>query len=139
MAGSRFLLIEFDPEVLYSAIETAVGQTVRGGYIPIIAHFERYECLYGRPERLRELKDRGAWLQLNFDRRRERDTLFRKNVWRRYVKEGLVDLLGSDSHGTHFRPLHVAEAFAWLDKHVDADLRERILYENFDRIVSGAR
>ena len=44
MAGSRYVLIEFYPMEDYSTIERALSQLVNGGYIPIIAHCERYKA-----------------------------------------------------------------------------------------------
>ena len=109
----------------------------QSGYRPILAHFERYACLYNRIERLKELKSRGIMLQLNFDRLADKDTLFHHNIWRRYLLEGYVDLLGSDSHGTHFRPLHFDRVRDWLESKVSDELGENIFFRNFDRMIGN--
>ena len=130
MAGTDRVLLEFDPGAIYAMMQFAVRQMVEAGYRPIIAHIERYECLYGRTDRLDELRGGGAALQLNFDRLLERDGLFRRNPWRRLMKEGRVDFLGSDTHGMDFRPLRVDRAVAWLHSQVEGDIVRRVLQEN---------
>lgn len=130
MAGSEFVLIEFDPDTLYTRIEHAVQNLIGAGYHPIIAHYERYACLHGREDRLEALHHRGAKLQLNFDRLLARDSLFRKNPWRQHVKDDLVDFLGSDTHGMQFRPIHADRAVAWVEKNVARDIARRVCREN---------
>lgn len=136
MNGTRYVLVEFDEDTLYSKIQLAMRELTDGGYIPIIAHYERYQCLYRRVERLDELRAKGALLQLNFDRLLEKDRLFRPNLWRKLLKDGYVDFLGSDTHGMEFRPLHVKQAMAWLTADVRPELRKRILTDNI-RLLLG--
>ena len=135
MAGTDFVLVEFEEDTLYSTIQLAVRQLSENGYRPIIAHFERYNCLLKRIDRLDELREKGAMFQINFDRLLEKDRLFRPNLWRRLLKDGYVDFLGSDTHGMDFRPLHVKQAVAWLKAEVPSDLRKQILTENIRMLL----
>ena len=130
MNHSRYVLVEFEPVTIYSTILSAVSSLIRNGYQVIIAHFERYECLNGRQDRLEELHNEGAYLQLNFDCLLHRDSLFRKNPWRRLLQEGTVDFLGSDTHGMHFRPLHADAAFEWMTEHVEEQVLWKVLVNN---------
>ena len=127
MGGTSFVLVEFDPSVLYSVIQHAMRELFNAGYRPIVAHYERYNCLNGREERLAELREDGAMLQMNFDRLLDKEGFFRRNVWRRLLREGYVDFLGSDTHGMNFRPLHVKQAVDWLKSDVDPRIAHRIL------------
>ena len=136
MAGSRYVLTEFDPEVIYSVLRNAVRDLVSNGYIPIIAHFERYRCLLGENERLDQLRYDGAKLQLNFDRLLAKDGFFRRNPWRRLLLDGYVDYLGSDTHGMEFRPPHIDQALTWLLQADVADASERILYSGIDALLA---
>ena len=130
MAGTRYVLVEFESDALYITILQAVRELRQSGYRPIIAHYERYACLHGRKDRLQELRDRGAMLQLNFDRLLDDGSFFHPNPWRKLLKEGYVDFLGSDTHGMKFRPLHVRQAVDWLVKNAEPELRTRILMKN---------
>ena len=130
MAGTRIVLVEFETETQFSTISHAVRELCDSGYRPIVAHFERYRCLYQRKDRLEGLRNSGALLQLNFDRLVDRGNILHPNGWRKLLKEGYVDFLGSDTHGMKLRPLHVGQAVEWLNKGVQPELRKRILNDN---------
>lgn len=134
LAGSRYVLVEFSPDCIYSQLFYGLSELIRGGYLPVLAHFERYECLR-KEERLKELKDAGILLQMNYDTLLQRG-LFGKTRWRTLMKSGMVDLLGSDCHGMMFRPYHVDEACRWLEKNVDPKLRQRMLVRNVQKILN---
>lgn len=135
MNGTRYVLVEFEPGTVYSVLQSAVRSLSTSGYIPIIAHFERYECLYNRQDRIDELRSSGAFLQMNFDRLLDKDTFFHRNPWRKMLMNGDVDFLGSDNHGMKFRPLHVDEAAEWMEENVDETLLWEILERNISMLI----
>ena len=135
MNGTRYVLVEFEPEAQYSTITFAVRELCDNGYKPIIAHFERYRWLYQRKERLAELHRHGARLQLNFDRLVDKGNFIHPNGWRKLLKDGYVDFLGSDTHGMAFRPLHVDKAMDWLQLDVRTEIAERIMEKNISRLI----
>lgn len=137
LAGSEYVLVEFSPETQFSEIERAVREFEMSEYRMIIAHFERYECLFNRQERLEELKEHGALLQLNFDVLLVKDSLFRHFPWRAYLKNGIIDFLGSDSHSLRVRPLRVAQAVEWMEKHVNPEICKKVLEDNVRDIIGA--
>ena len=136
LAESRYVLVEFEPDCPFHAMLTGLQELKQSGYFPIVAHFERYGCLR-KEEKLIELKERGYLLQMNYDRVREKDGIFRKNPWRKLLKAGVVDYLGSDCHGTGFRPLHVEEAYQWMRENLPVSLRKRILVDHIKNIIES--
>lgn len=136
MAGSRYVLVEFEPDCLFNYLLNGLREIRQSGYIPIVAHFERYQCLQN-DEHLNTLREQKFLLQLNYDRLRQKDGLFHKNVWRTMVKKDMVDFLGSDCHGMDFRPLHVAEAYEWLNTNLKTEQKNRILYNNVQKIIQN--
>ena len=103
--------------------------------MPVLAYLERVECCRGE-EGLKELKQAGVLVQMNVDTLLRRGRLFGKSRWRKLVQSGAVDLLGSDCHGTEFRPYHVDRACEWLEKNVDPKLRQRMLERNVQKILN---
>ena len=138
LARSRYVLVEFDPECPYLQLLQGLTALQQGGYYPVLAHFERYQCLRD-VERLRELKRHGIWLHMNFDTLLLRDGIFHRNPWRRLAAEGMADLFGSDCHGMHFRPYRVQEACAWMEKHLDAQILRRTMEHNIQKIQMSER
>lgn len=136
LAGSRYVLVEFLPDCPYSYLISGLKNLRQNGYIPILAHFERYRCLQ-KDGRLESLKEQGFLLQMNFDTLLQKDGWFRRNPWRAVAKSGMVDFLGSDCHGTDFRPLRASEVYEWLGINLDNRLRQRILSDNIQKILQN--
>ncbi len=137
MAGSRYVLVEFSPTVSYKALFQGIRKLSENGYIPILAHMERYVCL--RHEGVKELLSCGCRLQMNFDSLKGL-WCNPETVWcRKQVENGTIHLLGSDMHRMDFRPPDIREVMKWLNHHIDSDDLERILYENPQRILRGEK
>ena len=134
LANSRYVLVEFEPECMYSYLLAGLRELRSRGYEPILAHFERYRCLKNK-EHFREVKEQGVLLQMNYETLLHRDFLLKKNPYRKMVQEGSVDFLGSDCHGMEFRPLQVSEAMQWVNANVDPNIRRRMLQDNIRRIL----
>lgn len=137
MAGTRYVLVEFDTGIMFSSLRNAMRSLTSSGYYPIVAHYERYECLRDNTERLMQLRYDGAMLQMNFDTLLMKDGFLHKNPWRRLLKEGFVDFLGSDTHGMYFRPPHIGKAVEWMRKDVEPWLTENILQRNIQLLVNS--
>ena len=65
LAGSDYVLVEFHPTNPYKAIHNAVYQLLGAGYIPIIAHVERYSDIVSHPSYIEELIGMGCYIQVN--------------------------------------------------------------------------
>ena len=65
LAGSRYVLVEFDPMTEYSYLRDGIKKLDSYGYIPILAHTERYECLFAKKEKLQRVRDHGGLIQVN--------------------------------------------------------------------------
>lgn len=135
--GGRYVLVEFPTHISYRELQQAMRNLIQACYKPIIAHMERYECLFKQRERLEELKKMGVYFQMNvgsviggfFDGR--------VRECRRLILEGEIQLLGTDMHSVTYRPPRMAEAMEWLNKKLPDGLRERLLYENPTKILNN--
>lgn len=136
MADSRYVLVEFETQAPFSKISGGLRDLLNRGYVPILAHFERYVCLQNE-DRLLKLKTLGVRLQMSFDAVRIPDRLFKKNVWRKAAMDGMVDYFGSDCHGMQFRPLRVREACEWLEQNLDYALLTRIFQKNIEDVLKN--
>lgn len=136
LVGSRYVLIEFEPDCLFHLMQYAALELRQSGYMPIIAHFERYRCIQCEEHFIR-LKQLGCLFQMNFDTLLQKGEVFHKNPWRKHLQQGHVDYLGSDCHGMKFRPLRVKPTCEWMQRHVQAEEIDRILYQNIQNIFDG--
>ena len=87
-----------------------------GGYLPVLAHVERLDCLIDEWDKLEELKESGIILQMNTD------GLIggRFDRWvrrcRALVEDGYIDVLGTDAHNMTSRPPQYRKAAEWIEK-----------------------
>lgn len=98
MNGTRYVLVEFNVTDSYSYICRAMQDLCYAGYIPIIAHAERYEAVFGHVKRVEELMNMGAYIQLNAESLV--GGLFNKKAsfCKKLIKEDFMHFLGSDCH-----------------------------------------
>ncbi len=127
MAGSDKILIEFSPDVTYQQIEDAVLNVLRAGYLPILAHIERYPCLMRAGRRLRAMKrEYDVFFQVNADSvLHGRDFLTNRTV-KRAIQEGLVDFIASDAHNTHRRVSNMQMAYERLETVFGVECADRL-------------
>ena len=130
--GTKYILMEFSMHLDNPNIRTILHNVMSCGYIPVIAHPERYT--YMTLDRLQDLQDMGVLFQGNylslFDKYGK---LPRKNL-EKYLKAGLITFLGSDIH--HDEELHMDKVYKKLKKYVKSDQKVYDLMEgNVDKIL----
>jgi len=67
LAGTRYILVEFAPYADIREIIDAVRNIVLLGFIPVIAHVERYPALKNSIDDVAFLKSMGAMIQVNVE------------------------------------------------------------------------
>jgi protein-tyrosine phosphatase len=104
LAGTRrYLLVEFPYVGWAPIVDATVRALTARGVTPLLAHPERNETVQARPERLRELVDAGALVQLTAGSidgrlgRRARAGAFD------LLELGLAHVVATDAHGPHIR------------------------------------
>ena len=97
--GTKYVLFEFpliatrpmnDKEVIYRLVEN--------GYVPIIAHPERYPFIQENPDYLFELEEMGALFQSNYGSIIGMYGLKAKKTLKILLKNNLISFFGSDVH-----------------------------------------
>jgi tyrosine-protein phosphatase YwqE len=99
--GGKYVLFELPfvtaPDNLYKVIFDM--QT--NGYIPILAHPERYSYWYRSFDTYYELKEKGVLFQLNTISLTGHYSPETKKIAERMIDENLIDFVGSDCHHLH--------------------------------------
>lgn len=129
MAGSRYVLVEFETGDGYSRLLGGIRALSLAGFLPVLAHVERYGCLR-QDERLEGLAEMGCVFQMNYGSLQGSWLSPRVRWCRRQVCEGRIQLLGTDMHRTDYRPPDTAKAMHWLEKNVREELVEAMTRKN---------
>lgn len=138
LGGSRYVLTEFEPEVSYQTLCRAARDLRFHNYIPVFAHVERYQCLE-RVEKLMELKEMGALLQMNVGSFQGGLLDAKSHKTKRWLKEGIIDFLASDMHDMEERPPMSNDKLQWIQKKLDLQYQEKLLYGNAQKILAGIK
>ncbi len=79
-------------------LDIAIESIIRKGYVPVLAHPERYHYLYGdNLEHYKKLKRMGVLFQINLKSLQSNSKRIRKTALQ-LIQAGLVDFIGSDVH-----------------------------------------
>ena len=130
--NTKYVLLEFH-HVNPSDIVEAVYVAKMRGFIPIVAHVERYEYL--QFDDVFEIKNLGGLIQINASslvNKKNKD--YYKRV-KKLLKNNLVDFVASDCHD--FRPIRIGEARKLLTKKFGEELASKLFDTNALNIING--
>lgn len=130
LAESGYVLSEYSHNSEFTYLYQMTEELLRCGYVPVIAHAERYACLVQEPSRVKELRRLGAWIQLNADAVLGLEGRAPKRFCKRLIAGDCADVIASDSHGANRRVCHLAECRGYLIKKFDAETADRLLLRN---------
>ena len=116
--GSDYFLFELPYQDLTQNVMNQIyGFINHSRKIPIFAHLERF-LRFTSPEKLYELTEYGALGQINCTSLLRRDS---KRAAFKLIKNGRIQLIGTDAHNLDHRPPVMTEAKAILDKKFGKD------------------
>jgi protein-tyrosine phosphatase len=137
LAGSRYLLIEFDAAGQAREAIELVHELAVGGWRPILAHPEMVPWLAEDPALVERLVDLGAATQVTamsltgeFGRRPEADAL-------RLLDAGLVHFVASDAHDLYRRPPGLRRAHRLIAERHGAETARRLVSDNPRAVVQN--
>lgn len=137
MAGTDIMLVEFSTSVDEKYIKNAVTELLFAGYQPIIAHVERYACAVKNKNIVKDLRDLGAYIQINADSVLGKSGFSVKGAVKHYLKNGWVDFVSSDAHDIDTRRPELSDCYAYVAKKYGEDYADTIFMENAARVVRG--
>ena len=132
MNNSKYVLIEFDYGVGVDMADI-VYELKMLGYIPIIAHYERY--LMSDVETAHELKALGALIQINAESIVGNNKRYYASLIKKLFKNNLVDFVASDVHYNRLNNLALAKKF--VQKKFGKEKADKIFIENAKMIIKG--
>lgn len=133
--GQNVLLTEFSPRHSARQMLAAVNSVRSEGYIPLLAHVERYPATSAAL--LRELRQAGAIIQANADAVLGYDGRQAKKLLRELLQAGLVDVIASDAHSSGERPPRLRECCNLLKKKLGNEPAKKLLLTNPRTIIMG--
>jgi len=137
LAGSRYVLVEFSIREIFDSLYKGLREIICAGYLPILAHVERYQCLYKKEKLINELLELGCYIQMNnqsiLGGILNREAFDNKKL----IERGFVHFLGSDCHDVKLRPPCMKAAETNLLRECDYGIVYKILHENPSHILAN--
>ncbi len=140
--GSKYILMEFDPDETdgMREIEYCLKYALDAGFMPIVAHVERYMELYEEPlTDIRFIKELGCKIQINlYSVEQDNGSVgggSRKILANLFLKHKLVDFVGTDTHNLYYKSPEAAVGAAAIRERCDQEYADKILFGNVKEIV----
>ncbi len=132
--NSRYVLMEFAFDSSFRYMTEILMRTYDYGFVPIVAHPERYDVIQQFPWRAEEWVDAGLCIQVN-----KGSILGRFGSGPYYgaeylLQHGLVHLSASDAHRTNTRTAYLNELHSVLRRDYGSSIAGLMLKDNPERI-----
>ena len=137
LGDTPYLLTEFYFDEHFTPMDAMLRDIAAAGYIPVVAHPERYDAIQRDPLLAQRWFRRGYVLQMNKGSvlgafgshvRRTADIL---------LDAGLVHLIASDAHSATRRTTHMEGLHQWMAHYLDPAYARILLEENPRRLIRG--
>lgn len=115
-----YVLLEFSKNELFNVMYLAANKVIMEGYIPIIAHIERYDAL-DDIKKVEDLIELGCYTQVNSSNVvpkkmfKEKHSIEKERVIR-FLNNNLVHIVASDVHNLTNRRPYLKEAYEIIKK-----------------------
>ncbi len=136
LAGSEYVLTEYAHDSEESFVRQMSEELLMHGYIPVIAHIERYACFRKDMDLSGDLRRQGVWLQTNADAVLGKDGFATKSFCKKMLKADLIDVIASDSHNVTSRRNHLGQCHAYVAAHYGQAVADRLMDSNPRKIIT---
>lgn len=109
LGNEKYILIEVNPLEIFPLVKKKIKYILDKGYIPIVAHCERYENF--KISEFLEIKKLGGLLQINISGINKN-----KHLIKHLIKDRAIDFIGSDVHGLKTRNYNLSKELKILKK-----------------------
>ena len=135
--GTRYVLVDFSETAPEKTIGNGLHTLLNAGYIPILAHVERYRSLHGKIPVIQAFWHNGVVLQADTQSLFRGFGLLVQRQCRKLLSLGLIDLFSSDAHNCTSRPPEMLTCFNYINKKYGADYAAALCCDNAIRLLRG--
>lgn len=132
--GSNYVLVEFSSAHSFAKIRNWIYQLVTSGFVPIVAHIERYPAV-DCEEKVEELINLGALMQVDAGAILGEYGFRQKKMSWKLLKKRMVHFVASDAHDTEKKRPNLKECSARLEKKLSRSYVDELLVHNPQKIL----
>ena len=137
MADSKYVMIRFEYDIDFETISEAIRDINMDGYIPIVADVEQYECLEGDEDKVEELIQLGAYIQISASAVVGDLGHDIKSFSRKLLKEDLVHFVASDALDSEDKAPYLRECAEYIERKYGEDYMIELFYTNPKAVIEN--
>ena len=134
---SRYMLVEFGMSERADVAYRKLQQVIAEGYVPIVAHPERYGFVTEQQEAVYRMKDLGALLQVN---RGSIKGAFGKSAMKKaneIISTFQADFVASDAHSQYSRTPYLADVHEFISEEISTEYGDWLFKVNPRKVISN--
>lgn len=135
--NSRYVLMELPMNAKPLFAKEIVYRLIENGYIPIIAHPERYSYVQEKIKYVEELADMGALFQSNYGSVIGMYGVASEKTMKKLLKKDLISFLGSDAHRTNQIYPKIPKILKKLRKIISEQKLEELITLNAQKVLNN--
>ena len=135
--GTQYVLLEFQKGSFHTRIMDGVLEVLNFGYVPIVAHAERYDAFREYPQLAEEVIRLGALLQLNVDSILGKSGFGIKRYCHKLIKARMVHFVATDAHDLQTRKPELKRCYETLRKKYGQEYADMLLIRNGRAVLEG--
>lgn len=139
LGKSKNVLLEFGPYDDKKVIFSRTTQFLTSGFIPIIAHAERYSSLRKSKKDIKELRELGARIQINAASILGKYGFSTKLFVMSLIRGGLVDVVADDCHNLTNKAPCLRAAHDIILRKFGVEIASNLFYNNPIRILKDGK
>ena len=137
--GSRYMLVELDFRIDEAAAVSRLGKLASYGYVPIVAHPERYGFVIENSEIIRKLHSSGFLIQLNRGSLMGDFGMKVKRTADWLITNGLADFVASDAHSQYSRTPVLADIHEYVCSNISYDYADILFNINPLKVINNEK
>ena len=128
--NSKYLLIEFSPMNVPKNLADVVYEVKLKGYIPVLAHVERYNNIIENPNIIYDCIKEGAIIQVNASSILGKHGKEIKKVSDILLDNNMIHIVASDAHGSERRRPQLREAYEFVKNKYSEETADNLFKNN---------
>ncbi len=134
LGGTGYALAEFDMDESAENIEYCLDAFLENGFIPVVAHAERYNA-FDNIKFAERMVEKGARIQVNAYSFVDESFMPVKRSAKALLEKKLIHFLGTDGHNTQRRLPRTQEGLRYIYSVTDQEYADAICYKNIEGIL----
>ncbi len=137
LGDSDYVLIEFHPTDMYKTIHNALYTVQSAGFVPILAHVERYADMVKHIKYVDELVEMGIYIQVNANSVMGKYGLGIRHFTRELLKKQMVHFVATDAHDNGSRAPHLLECRDYVESKLGEKYALEIFHDNAMKVLKN--